>query len=362
VGDQHNLIKLKHRRYNSSDVLFRYARLLGFGEYHIKVDKETGLKAIIAIHNTKLGPALGGCRMVTYKNTAKAIEDALRLAYMMSLKAAISNLPHGGAKAVLIEPKVIHDRQAYFAKFAEFVNELNGRYITAVDSGTKPTDMDVVARYTSYVSCTTAAGDPAPYTALGVRRGIEAAVKYKMGRDNLEGIRVAIQGMGHVGYELAKQLYALGAKLIICDVNNNTRLEKCAQELQAELSSPEAIYDVEADVFSPCALGAILNLNTIKRLKAKIVAGSANNQLAHIQHGLAMQKRCILYAPDFVINAGGLIQASTFYLRGDIYKAQENINNIFNTLIEIFERSEKEKTPTADVSKNIALERLKWHR
>ncbi len=353
---QKNTKKIKRRRHDSNDILFRYAHLLGFGEFHVKFDKPTGLKAIIAIHNTNRGPALGGCRLLPYKATAKALEDALRLASMMTLKAALSNLPHGGAKAVLIKPKIIADRKAYFEKFGEFVDELNGRYITAVDSGTDPSDMDVIATKTKYVTCTTAEGDASPYTALGVRRGIEAAVQFKLGKD-LADIRVAIQGAGHVGYELAKQLRERGAKLTICDINDEA-LERCVREFDAELCSPDEIYDIQADVFAPCALGSILNLNTIKRLKAKIVAGSANNQLAHVQFGLVMHERGILYAPDFVINAGGLIQASTFYVHGDTQKAHEHISNIYTTLWEIFERSKAENIPTTDITEKIAEERL----
>lgn len=349
--------KVKRRYHDSSDILFRYAELLKYGEFHVKIDKATGLKAIIAVHSTKRGPALGGCRMVSYKATAKAIEDAFRLGYMMSLKAAISNLPHGGAKAVLIKPKIMINREAYFEKFAEFVNELNGRYITAVDSGTEPSDMDIIARHSKYVTCTTADGDPAPYTAYGVLRGIEAAVKFKLGRSNLEGISVAIQGIGHVGYELAKLLRMHGARIIVCDINQQM-LDHCVQTLDAELCSPEEIYDIKADVFAPCALGSILNLHTIKRLNARIVAGSANNQLAHIQYGRAMQERGILYVPDFVINAGGLIQASALYIHRDTQKAHQQINNIYDNLIEIFERSKKENIPTVDITKTIALERL----
>lgn len=349
--------KIKKRRHDSCDVIFRYAELAGFGEFHIKIDKPTGLKAIIAVHSTKRGPALGGCRMVPYKSTAKAIEDALRLASMMTMKAAITNLPHGGAKAVLIKPKIIQDREAYFQKYAEFVNELNGRYITAVDSGTDPKDMDIVARYTKFVTCTSADGDPAPYTAMGVLRGIEAAVKYKMGRDSLEGLRVAIQGVGHVGYELAKQLHAHGAKLTVCDIDEPA-LDRCVREFDAELCSPEEIFDIKADVFSPCALGSILNMQSIKRLKAKIVAGSANNQLAHSQYAVALHERGILYAPDFVINAGGLIQASSLYVHGDIQTVHKQIDNIYDTLSEIFERAKIENKTTSDITKMVALERL----
>lgn len=349
---------IKRRRHDSSDILFRYAHLLGFGELHIKFDKETGLKAIIAVHSTKRGPALGGCRLMPYKATAKALEDALRLASMMTLKAAISNLPHGGAKAVLIKPKIIQNREAYFEKFAEFVDELNGRYITAVDSGTSPADMDIIARKTRHVTCTTVEGDAAPHTAFGVRRGIEAAVQFKLGRSDLQGIHVAIQGAGHVGYELAKQLREHGAKLTMCDIDDLV-LERCASEFGAALCAPDEIYDIKADVFAPCALGSILNLNTIKRLRTKIVAGSANNQLAHIQFGQAMHERGILYAPDFVINAGGLIQASAMYVHGDFEKAHEHISNIYDTLMEIFERSKRENISTIDITEMVAEERLK---
>lgn len=352
------LKKIKRRRHDSSDILFRYAHLLGFGELHVKFDKETGLKAIIAVHNTKRGPALGGCRLMPYKATAKALEDALRLASMMTLKAAVSNLPHGGAKAVLIKPKIIQNREAYFEKFAEFVDELNGRYITAVDSGTTPADMDIIARKTKHVTCTTLEGDAAPHTAFGVRRGIEAAVQFKLGRSDLQGLHVTIQGAGHVGYELAKQLHEAGAKMTMCDIDN-LALERCVSEFGVELCAPDEIYDIKADVFAPCALGSILNLNTIRRLKTKIIAGSANNQLAHMQYGLVLHERGILYAPDFVINAGGLIQASAMYVHADFDKAHENISHIHDTLLEIFERSKKENNPTTEVTKLVAQERLK---
>src|SRR3990167_4830109 len=198
-----------HVHYTICDSLMRYAEFLGFGDLHTKIDEATGLKAIVAIHNLKLGPAIGGCRMIAYQTIDRAYEDAIRLAHMMSFKAAINNLPHGGAKAVLIKPKVIKDHDAYFEKFGEFINELGGRYVTAVDSGTSPGDMDIISRRTPYVTCTTKSGgssDPSPLTALGVRRSIEAAVKFKLNKDSLENIHVAIQGAGHVGYYLMKEL------------------------------------------------------------------------------------------------------------------------------------------------------------
>lgn len=350
-----------HVHYTVCDSLMRYAETLGFGNLHIKIDEKTGLKAIIAVHNLKLGPAIGGCRMISYQTIDKAIEDALRLGYMMSYKAAINNLAHGGGKSVIIKPKVIKDREAFFEKFGEFINELGGRYITAVDSGTSPQEMDIIARRTSYVTCTTKSGsasDPSPLTALGVRRAIEAAVKFKLGKDSLDGIRVAVQGAGHVGYYLVKELTKLGARIVISDINSKN-LERCIDEFKVEVCPPEAIYEVEADVFSPCALGAVLNLNTINRLRVKIVAGSANNQLSHHHYGAVLHERDILYAPDFLINAGGLIHVAVIYDKGDMQKSLEQINNIYNTVYPIFERSLAEDRATNEIAEKLARDRLK---
>lgn len=350
-----------NRRYRTAlDGLFRYAEFLDFGEVHIKFDPTTGLKAIVAIHNLKRGPAIGGCRLIHYSATEKALEDALRLAYMMSYKSAASNLPHGGAKAVLIKPKIIRDRKAYFEAFADFIHDLGGRYITAMDSGTTPQDMDVIAGRTHYVTCTTASGnsgDPSPLTALGVRRGIEAAVRYKLGRHTLENVHITIQGAGHVGYCLAKELKALGTRLTMCDVNQ-IALQRCVDEFGVTVCAPEAIYDVEADVFAPCALGAVLNLHTIKRLRVPIVAGSANNQLAHSHHGVVLHERDILYVPDFVVNAGGIIYVAAMYKHADPQKAINQVNDIYKTVTTIFERSKQENRATSEVAESIALEKL----
>ena len=346
--------------YTVIDSLMRYAEFLGFGEIHTRIDEKTGLKAIIAIHNLSRGPAIGGCRMIRYQTIDRAYEDAFRLAHMMSYKAAINNLPHGGAKAVLIKPKVIKDRQAYFEKFGEFVDGLGGKYITAVDSGTNTSDMDFIARRTKYVTCTTQSGiqsDPSPQTALGVRRAIEAAVKFKLKRDSLEGIRVAIQGAGHVGQCLAQELYERGAKLIMSDINQAS-LEACVEKFSVEICPPELIYDVDADIFAPCALGAVLNMETIKRLRVKIVAGSANNQLAHHHYGTLLFERGILYAPDFLINAGGLIHVAVIYDHGNQQEATQQIKNIYDTVYDIFERSQQEHKPTNEIAEKIARERL----
>lgn len=343
------------------DSLVRYAELLGYGDVHIKVDKATGLQAIIAVNNLKRGPAIGGCRLAPYQTIDKAMEDALRLGYMMSYKAAINNLPHGGAKAVIVKPKIIENREAFFEKFGEFVNELGGRYITAVDSGTSPEEMDIISRKTPYVTCTTksgADGDPSPLTALGVRRAIEAAVKFKMGKESIEGIHVAIQGAGHVGYALAQEVHALGAKITISDINLKS-IQRCVDEFGANVVAPEDIYSVEADVFAPCAMGAVLNLKNIKQLKTSIVAGSANNQLSHSHYGSYMHERGILYAPDFLINAGGLIHVAVLYDHGDMNKSLEKINNIYHTVYDIYQRSAHENIPTNKIAEQIARDRLK---
>lgn len=350
-----------HVHYTVIDSLTRYAETLGYGDIHMKLDEATGLKAIVAINNLKRGPAIGGCRLAVYHTLDRALEDALRLGYMMSYKAAITNLPHGGAKAVIVQPKVIKNREAFFEKFGEFVNELGGRYITAVDSGTSTHDMDSIAKKTPFVTCTSRTGsdsDPSPFTALGVIRGMEAAVKYKMQRSSLEGIRVAIQGAGHVGYHLAKELIERKANVIMSDINQQA-LQACVDKLHVDTCSPEEIFSVNADVFAPCALGAVLNKETINRLKTKVIAGSANNQLAHHHYAALLQERGILYAPDFLINSGGLIQVAVSYSQGSKQEILKRIDEIYHTSYEIFERSEKEHLPTNDVAEKIARERLR---
>jgi leucine dehydrogenase len=342
----------------NNDLLFQYAETLGFGEIHFKIDHATGLRAIIAIHSNARGPAIGGCRCITYDSVDNALEDALRLAHMMSYKAAACNLPHGGAKAVIMRPKDIKDRVAFFEAFGRFVHELQGRYITAVDSGTSATDMDIIERVTPYVTAgTRSGGDPAPYTALGVVRGIEAAVRFKLDKSDLKGVHIVIQGAGHVGYNLAKQLTARGARITQCDVQAEN-LARCVNELQVTTVAADDVYDVPCDVFAPCALGAIINNDTIPRLQTHIVAGSANNQLAHRQHGVMLHERNILYIPDFIINSGGLIHAAAVYDHGDMDRAQQQIEGLYDTLWHIFERSKADSRATSDIAEEVALERL----
>lgn len=350
-----------HSNHSSCDSLIRYAEFLDYGNIHIKIDKKTGLKAIVAINNLARGPAIGGLRMVSYQSMDKAMEDVIRLGYMMSYKAAINNLPHGGAKSVILKPKVIKDRDAFFEKFGEFVEELGGRYITAVDSGTSPLEMDIIARKTRFVTCTSdsiGGSDPSPLTALGVRRAIEAAVKFKMKRDSLEGVHVAIQGAGHVGYYLTKELVALGARITITDVNE-LALKRCVDEFGVATCLPEEIYDVKADVFAPCALGATINRDTVERLQCQIVAGCANNQLAHQHYATLLHERGILYAPDFLINAGGLIHVAVIYAKGNLEQSTRQIEDIYHTVYDIYARAEKRNCSTHQIAVEITKDRLK---
>jgi leucine dehydrogenase len=338
--------------------LFAYAERMKFGDIHLKIDCATGLKAIIALHSTKNGPALGGCRWLPYATTGDALLDAMRLARGMSYKSALLGIPHGGGKAVLLRPPVIKDREAYFKSYAEFVNQMNGRYITAVDSGTTNDDMDIIYKHTPYVaSGSHFHGSPSPSTAVGVFNGIKAAVEFKLGKTSLEGIHVAIQGVGEVGHPLAKLLHEAGAVLTVADMKTEAT-ESCAKEFGAKVVSINEIVFTACDVFAPCALGAVINDVTISKLQTAIIAGSANNQLARSQHGVMLHERGILYAPDYVINAGGLVYAASKYahLEGDVITFK--LGHIYDTLLEIFERSARENIPPSKIADTIAQERL----
>jgi leucine dehydrogenase len=351
---------------NTEDInaLFQYAETLGFGEVHIKFDPATGLRAIIALHSTKNGPALGGTRCIEYAGAGEAMRDALRLARGMSYKAAISNLAFGGGKSVVIKPAQLIDRQAYFQSFGRFVNQLGGRYIAAMDSGTSVADMDAINTTTNYVASSSKLnGDPSPYTANGIIRGMEAAAQFKLGKSSLDNLTVAIQGVGNVGYEVAKRLHAKGAQLIISDVNSQSA-QRCVNEFNAKIMPSHEIHRAACDIFAPCALGAILNEKTIPEIKAKIIAGCANNQLATPQDGERLHARNILYTPDYVINAGGLIYAATYYSARDnitsavVTEIQNRINNIYDTLLTIFNRARSEDTAISKLVDIMAAERL----
>jgi leucine dehydrogenase len=342
--------------------LFEYADHLGFGELHFCNDHESGLRAIIAIHSPHRIPTLGGCRFLEYPDTASALKDAMRLAQGMSYKAALYNLPVGGGKAVILKPKKNFDRVLLLKRFAQFIDSLQGRYITAKDSGSTTADMDVIAKYTPYVSSTTVerdglSGNPSPYTAEGVLRAIETAVEFKYHKKNLGGLHVAIQGVGTVGHSLAEKLHKQGVKLTVCDTNADAA-ERLHQELGVTVVSTNQIYGVECDIFSPCALGAILNDETIPLLKAPIIVGAANNQLAHTYHGKVLQEKGILYAPDYVVNAGGLIHVCAQHFSSSHEKAMEQIDHISDILLGIFKQAAEMNEPTNIIADHIAKERL----
>ena len=333
-----------------------------YGEVHLERDAATGLKAIIAIHDTRLGPALGGCRFLPYARDEDALIDALRLARGMTYKAALADLPHGGGKSVLMRPQNQHfDRAALFMAFGRFVDNLGGHYITAEDSGTGLEDMEIIRTVTKHVTGVDAShggsGDPSPFTALGVRRGIEACVKIRLGRDSLEGIHVAVQGVGHVGYHLCKELAASGAKLSVADVDP-LKAERATREFGATVVPLEHIFETACDVLAPCALGSALNDHTIPRIRASIVAGAANNQLAEPRHGDDINARGILYAPDYAINAGGLINVAAEVTGYDAEKSRLRTLKIYDTILEIAERSSKTLTPTYRVADLMVEEKL----
>ena len=344
--------------------LFGQMATYDYGEVHVKRDQASSLRAIVAIHDTRLGPALGGCRFLYYERDEAALIDALRLARGMTYKAALAGVEHGGGKSVILKPRGHFDRHALFRAFGRFIEDLGGHYITAEDSGTGLEDMEVIRSVTKNVTgvgpANGGSGDPSPFTALGVRRGIEACVKVKLGREDLAGLHVAVQGIGHVGYHLCKELHAAKVKLTVADVDP-LKAERAEREFGATIVPLEQIFDVECDVTAPCALGSALNDETIPRLRSKIVAGAANNQLAEPRHGDALFQRGILYAPDYAINAGGLINVAQEVKGYDAKAARAATMKIYDTIREIAERSIHAQTPTYRVADTMVEERLSKH-
>lgn len=332
-----------------------------YGEVHFARDAASQLEAIVAIHDSRLGPALGGCRFIHYESEQDALVDALRLARGMTYKAALAGIPHGGGKSVIILPRHQFDRGALFRAFGAFLENLGGHYITAEDSGTGIEDMEVVRSVTTHVTGVKpehgGSGDPSPFTALGVRRGIEACVSFVLERDDLEGLEVAVQGIGHVGYHLCKELASLGAKLTVADVDP-LKAERAEREFGARVVELDAIFSTECDVFAPCALGSALNDATVPQLQCKIVAGAANNQLAEPRHGDDLMQRGILYAPDYAINAGGLVNVAQEVVGYDAEKATARTMEIYETIYEIAERAKKGMAPTYRIADTMVEERL----
>ncbi len=331
---------------------------------HFFNDPATGLRAIVAIHSTALGPAAGGCRMWSYASDEDALTDALRLSRGMSYKNAVAGLPLGGGKAVILRDPRHPPTPALFEAFGRAVEQLGGRYITAEDVGVSVGDMEAVARSTRYVcglsqrNDGSAGGDPSPRTARGVFVGLRAAVRTRLGREDLDGLRVAVQGLGHVGMRLCGELHAAGARLVVADLDPEA-VAQAGARFGARAVPTERILFEDVDVIAPCALGAVLSQQTIPHLHARIVAGAANNQLATEADGERLLERGILYAPDYVINAGGIINAAAEYLHSmDAAQVDRKVEAIADTLADIFERSRATGMPTHRVADAMARQRL----
>ena len=322
-------------------------------------DAACGYHGIIAIHNTSLGPAVGGTRFWNYATEEEALTDALRLSHGMTYKNALAGLPLGGGKSIIIGDNKAPNREALLRAHGRFVDTLEGRYITAEDVGTSPADMEIVRTETKYAAgLLGGSGDPSPFTARGVFRAIQASSKFLWDTDELSGRTVALQGCGNVGYNLAKLLHKAGAKLIVTDVDENN-LARVVAETGAATVHPNEIFSVDADVFAPCALGGILNDRTIPQLKVQIVAGAANNQLLEERHGAMLRDRNILYAPDYVANAGGILNGTIELLGWKPEDALQKIDEIYDTTLHIFESAQSQNLPTNKAADQLAEARLR---
>lgn len=322
-------------------------------------EPELGYRGIIAIHDTTMGPALGGTRFWNYESDKAAVVDALRLSRGMTYKAAITGLNLGGGKSVIWGDNKTIDREMIFRAHGRAVDSLGGRYITAEDVGTSPDDMEFVSMETEHVvGLLGRSGDPSPVTAYGVYRGIKASAAVRYGDDSLADKHVVVQGLGHVGYYVCQDLAKEGARLTVTDIDRN-RMQKVVDDFGAEAVEPDAVYDVDGDVFAPCALGAVVNDDTIDRLKFDVIAGAANNQLARGNvHGPALTKRGILYAPDYVINAGGLINVYGEMNGWSAERSKRKAGDIYNTLLRIFELANSEGIGTHAAANRVAENRI----
>jgi len=317
-----------------------------------------GYRGIIAIHDTTLGPALGGTRFWNYDTDAEAIEDALRLARGMSYKSALAGLNLGGGKSVIVGDPNTRDREMIFRAHGRAVESLAGRYITAEDVGTSPADMDFVHMETDHVvGLMGKSGDPSPVTAYGVYQGMKAAALHKYGDDSLAGKHVTVQGCGHVGYFLCQDLAEEGAQLTVTDIDQS-KVDTVVDEFGAKAVASDDIYAVDADIFAPCALGAILNDDTLKVLNVDIVVGGANNQLAEPRHAKEVESKGILYGPDYLVNAGGLINVYAEIEGWPAERSLRKAGEIYNTLLRILELAEAEGITTADASDKVAEQRM----
>jgi leucine dehydrogenase len=332
----------------------------GYERVVLGSDEAAGYRGIVVVHSTALGPAVGGTRYWSYKTEDDAVTDALRLARGMTYKNALAGLPFGGGKSIVMRDSSAVDREQLFRAHGRMVNSLAGKYITAEDVGTSPADMEYILKETTYVGGLQGrSGDPSPHTARGVFRAMQAAAKYKWGSDDLARKTIAIQGCGHVGYFLAGELARVGAKLIVTDVDA-AKVTRVVDEHRATAVEPEEVYSVAADIFAPCALGGVLNDQTIPQLKAALVVGGANNQLLEPRHGDLLEQRGIVYAPDYAANAGGVINGACRELLGwDTPETLAKTDAIYDTLLRIFAMAEREKIPSYQAADKLAEERWK---
>jgi leucine dehydrogenase len=331
---------------------------LGHEQVLLSHDPSCGYFGIIAIHDTTLGPALGGTRFWQYASTDEAITDALRLARGMTYKSAVAGINLGGGKSVIVGDNRRQDREALFRAHGRFVETLGGRYITAEDIGTSPADMEYIKLETDHVAGLLGlSGDPSPVTAYGVYVGMKASAKCRWGSDGLTGKRVAVQGCGNVATHLCRYLHEEGVKLVVTDIDQS-KVARVVNETGAEAVAPDAIYDVAADLYAPCALGATINDDTLARLKVEIIAGGANNQLAEDRHGDLLEQRGLLYAPDYVINGGGVINVYGELHRWPHARSKEKAGEIYDTLLRIFEIARRERIPTYRAADRLAEERI----
>lgn len=320
-------------------------------------DPKSGLKAIISIHDTTLGPGVGGCRMWQYSSDEQALTDVLRLSRGMTYKNAMAGLNFGGGKSVIIGDAQTMKSDELFKAFGRCLNRLSGHYISAEDVGITTADMAIVNTESEFVAGLEGkSGDPSPFTAYGVYQGMKAAIKHKLDKDSLAGLKISVQGVGHVGYYLCKHLHEEGAELIVTDINQQS-IDRVVDEFSATYVEPDAIYDQNVDIYAPCALGATLNDETLSNLKCSIIAGAANNQLAKDRHGQALMDMGILYVPDYIVNAGGIINIS-FEDNYQPESAYKKIDEIYETLMEVFETSSQEGKPTNLIADSLARERI----
>lgn len=343
--------------------IFEYMEKYDYENLFFCQDKPLNFKAIIAIHDTTLGPATGGCRLWHYDDEMDAVEDALRLARGMTYKYAAAGVNLGGGKAVIIGDPKRKDREPVFRLLGKFINRLGGKYITGEDVGTTLKDMEYIRMETEHVvtlpTYLGGAGDIAPMTAFGTIRSMQACCKRYFGSDSLEGKRVAVQGLGAVGHNMISQLIELGARPVITDIDYE-KIVAVAAQFNVESVAPHDIYDVECDIFSPCALGAVINDETIPRLKCKIVCGCANNQLKEERHGDLLEQKGIIYAPDYITNAGGTIYDTDRLGVGGVSheRGKEKVTRVYNNMVRVFEIADRDRIPTYRAADRMAEERI----